>query len=46
MKKLIIITVFSFFSVSGFSQTNDENIKEIQHYIQTTSQNECLSRRN
>lgn len=40
MKKLIIITLFLFFSVCGFSQTNDENIKEIQHYIQTTSQNE------
>ena len=40
MKKLIIVTVFSFFSISGFSQTNDKNIKEIQHYIQTTSQNE------
>lgn len=38
MKKIICITIFSLFSTFAISQTSEENIKEVQNYIQNTSQ--------
>lgn len=40
MKKTIINSLFLFFTGLTFAQTNDANIKQIQNYIQTTSQTE------
>ncbi|HUH25293.1 MAG TPA: hypothetical protein VLY87_01575 [Flavobacterium sp.] len=40
MQKTITTLLFSLFTICGFSQTNDADIKEIQEYIQTTSQSE------
>ncbi len=40
MKKLIASMVFMFLVTSAFAQNTDAEIKEIQNYIQSTSQNE------